>query len=513
MKKLRTRTTVSYNTAVAISGSHLKGLKLAIYGTKSTLVLHVNGTKYNQKTHGALLRSLGVKVSLLSKYGSYYQVHVSVTKLGLVVQAKHLKYSFYDYNGMNIYVALQQGSSWPVGSLSCLCGNLDRNSWNDSPDALRSWPKCQISKNSTFFDYSEGESFSSFHAMSTMSSSSKDAMTDTDGQIDLEDGMRVSPGDLCVRNATLNKTAASVCGAAGDMADACKKDVCMIGEPKEVADEFVEAAGQVAQLKRAVAGGTWSPTTQFPSAVPTEIPTTKPPSPSPSTTPTEVPSTAPPTPVPCVPRPTASPKGKFPTKAPETTSPPKTATPTTAPRTTLPTTENPTAAPTKQVFAYRGWVLWNQKRQPHATQEKLMNAACAKKYKGSRAATIPELVGKSVVGKPKTNPTSHWLVPTCGSVAAKFCHGITKANNGRMCVDPRAAWPSEIPSLSPPYSQTVQKARISGMRGWTNYCWSSTRSALCVAPYQSMKAARNQVSMESFSVEPKDREPAKMNDD
>ena len=45
-----------------------------------------------------------------------------------------------------------------------------------------------------------------------------------------------------------------MCGGAGDMADACRKDVCIIGEQKEIAAEFVKAAGQVAQLKRAVAG-------------------------------------------------------------------------------------------------------------------------------------------------------------------------------------------------------------------------------------------------------------------
>jgi len=158
-----------------------------------------------------------------------------------------------------------------------------------------------------------------------------------------------------------------------------------------------------------------------------------------------------------------------------------------------------TAAPvtwapgTKKVFAYKGWALWSQNRQAHATQERLMNAACATKFKGSRAITIRELVSSStIVGKPSKNPTSHYLVPTCGSVPARFCQKVS--NNARFCLNPRVKLPSTIPPS-----------------GWNPNCYSSTRSTLCVGQSKSLKSARIEVSMESFSIEPKDREPESVN--
>ena len=76
---------------------------------------------------------------------------LKVASLGIMVQIDNLPYSFYASKGLDVFVALDGLSSWPVNSLSCLCGNLDGYAQNDRPPHATDWPACEVAANVSAF--------------------------------------------------------------------------------------------------------------------------------------------------------------------------------------------------------------------------------------------------------------------------------------------------------------------------------------------------------------------------
>jgi hypothetical protein len=61
---------------------------------------------------------------------------------------------------------------------------------------------------------------------------------------------------------------------------------------------------------------------------------------------------------------------------------------------------------------FLGWATWQQDadKQRHDGQNRAMDAACAAKYPGSRAATYDEVISGSIKGVPANNSSGDWLV-------------------------------------------------------------------------------------------------------
>jgi len=78
-------------------------------------------------------------------------VILKVASLGIMVQIDNLPYSFFASKGLDVFVALDGLSSWPVNSLSCLCGNLDGYAQNDRPPYTTDWPACEVAANVSAF--------------------------------------------------------------------------------------------------------------------------------------------------------------------------------------------------------------------------------------------------------------------------------------------------------------------------------------------------------------------------
>jgi hypothetical protein len=78
-------------------------------------------------------------------------VILKVASVGIMVQIDNLPYSFYASKGLDVFVALDGLSSWPVNSLSCLCGNLDGYAHNDRPPYTTDWPACAVAANVSAF--------------------------------------------------------------------------------------------------------------------------------------------------------------------------------------------------------------------------------------------------------------------------------------------------------------------------------------------------------------------------
>lgn len=76
---------------------------------------------------------------------------LKVASLGITVEIQNNPYSFYDYKGLDVYVALDGSSSYRANSLSCLCGNLDGNPNNDPPPSATGWTACEVASNASVF--------------------------------------------------------------------------------------------------------------------------------------------------------------------------------------------------------------------------------------------------------------------------------------------------------------------------------------------------------------------------
>jgi len=317
---------VTFTSGLAFAGSAMQGSRLQILGGNSGLSIQINGSSY---THGQQLPTMSIVPT--GSPGSYSKVVLTVVSLGITVQIDNVPYWFFAYKGLNVYVSLAGSTPYRADSLSCLCGNLDGNSYNDQPPSSTGWPACEVAANASVFPPSLSSAF-------------------VEEEIVLDDTARIAmqaAADLCLTNATLNKTATDLCASAGSMQGACYSDMCAIGgdAASQISDGYQTALATSTELASIAAGtSTWTPT---------EAPTTKSPSPSPSATPTEFPTLVPSvlpsltptfpdhlTAAPCVPRPSPAPS-PAPTDLP--TGIPKWRPPTPTP--THPPTDLPTRTP------------------------------------------------------------------------------------------------------------------------------------------------------------------------
>ena len=76
---------------------------------------------------------------------------LKVASLGITVAIDNVPYSSFAYKGLNVYVSLAGSTHYRVNSLSCLCGNLDGNQYNDDPPSSMGWPACEVASNASVF--------------------------------------------------------------------------------------------------------------------------------------------------------------------------------------------------------------------------------------------------------------------------------------------------------------------------------------------------------------------------
>ena len=89
---------------------------------------------------------------------------------------------------------------------------------------------------------------------------------------------------------------------------------------------------------------------------------------------------------------------------------------------------------------FRGFATWSQSgsSQSDATQDMLMDSACAAAYSGSHAANVRELIDGRILMLPPTNTTTQYLVPACPDCAGR-AHAGCVDGHARNCVRP-GAW-------------------------------------------------------------------------
>jgi hypothetical protein len=113
-------------------------------------------------------------------------------------------------------------------------------------------------------------------------------------------------------------------------------------------------------------------------------------------------------------------------------------------------------------LTFVGYINWTQscQTQTDAAQDALMDSTCNSSFPGSRAATIDEIVGRSIASMPATNGATSWLIPKCPNCAGT-AQSVCLSGHARRCVDPGAAFPTSL---------------------WTGNpnCYQTSRSAMCV---------------------------------
>jgi hypothetical protein len=113
-----------------------------------------------------------------------------------------------------------------------------------------------------------------------------------------------------------------------------------------------------------------------------------------------------------------------------------------------------------------GWATWQQNvmKQTDAEQDAAMDAAAARAFPGSRAATAQEFAQGLIRGMPAMLPKGHYWVPRSpGNAGGAF--SAAKSGHRLMGLQPGRA-------LTP-------MAPTQGQGGWAD-CTNSTRSAMCV---------------------------------
>ena len=76
---------------------------------------------------------------------------LKVASLGITVAIDNVPTRSFAYRGLNVYVSLAGSTHYRVNSLSCLCGNLDGNPYNDNPPSSTAWPDCAVASNASVF--------------------------------------------------------------------------------------------------------------------------------------------------------------------------------------------------------------------------------------------------------------------------------------------------------------------------------------------------------------------------
>jgi hypothetical protein len=255
----------SYNTGVGIKLAD--GRNISIFAGSGQVSLHVNGSKYTG-------RESFPGIGVARKHGGKLELDFQTAGLMLHV-VPWRSHSAQLAKGMNLIVALKGGTAW--SSVTGLCGNINGDGSDDGSPKLRSWPAMKVPTKENMFP------------------------------VELKASAEMkAAGDACTKNATLKATAQKLCKPIREMADECVKDICITESTEETVKDYEVTEKAATKLRRVVEKKeTWTPS---------EVPTTRSPSPSPSAVPTEFPTfvpTAEPTrtptlrmtAAPCIPRP------------------------------------------------------------------------------------------------------------------------------------------------------------------------------------------------------------------